>query len=124
MLVFVANVSCVYPLEAIVIMSSASQHAKRTSINNQTKPSYFVEHFGKHIFNQVRTETMHEKTYPQKQVTGGTGTPPPPPSSDTVTTFALFLILRLPYVLSRKPTSQRPDRSHVLLNYLRVSKPA
>ena len=39
MLVFVANVSCVYPLEAIVIMSFASKHAKRTSVNNQTKPN-------------------------------------------------------------------------------------
>ena len=36
---FVANVSCVYPLKAIVIMSSASRHAKRTSVNNQTKPN-------------------------------------------------------------------------------------
>ena len=37
MLVFVANLSCPYPFEAIVIMSFASIHAMRTSVNNQTK---------------------------------------------------------------------------------------
>ena len=43
MLVFVANVSCVYPLEAIVIMSFASRHAMRTSVNNQTKPKVLLD---------------------------------------------------------------------------------
>ena len=39
MLVVVEIFSCVYPLETIVIMSFASRHAMRTSINNQTKPN-------------------------------------------------------------------------------------
>ena len=37
MLVFVAQVSCVYPLKAIVIMSSASRDAVRTNVNKQNK---------------------------------------------------------------------------------------
>ena len=39
MLVVLANVSRVYPLEAIVKMSFASRHAMRTSVNNQRKPN-------------------------------------------------------------------------------------
>ena len=47
MLVFVANVSCAYPLEAIVIISSASRQAMRSSVNNQTQP--------KTTFHLIRT---------------------------------------------------------------------
>ena len=57
-------------------------------------------------FNLAKNGPVCEKTYPQKLVTKNRQTPPypqklvtggtPPPSSDIVTTFALFLILRLP----------------------------
>ena len=45
-------------------------------------------------FNLAKYGPICEKTYPQKLVAGGT----PPPSSDIVTTLALFLILRLPWL--------------------------
>ena len=42
MLVFVAQVSCVYPLEAIVIMSSASRDRVRTNVNKQNKTLHIL----------------------------------------------------------------------------------
>ena len=59
--------------------------------------------------NLAKNGPICEKTYPQKLVTKNSQTPPlfpqklltggtPPPSSDIVTTFALFLVVRLPLV--------------------------
>ena len=58
-------------------------------------------------FNLAKNGPICGKTYPQKLVTKNRQTPPvppkasdrgypPPSSSDIVTTFALFLLLRLP----------------------------
>ena len=57
MLVFVAQVSCVYPLGAIVIMSSARRDAARTNVNKQNKT--------KPIETNCREETLLLKVKPK-----------------------------------------------------------